>query len=102
MSSLKGKTFKPPVDVAEAAYQGLLLRHLYKRGGTRVGVVRANQLMNRKPISYDTIKRMRAFFLRHEKNKMTPPEEGNGMIAWLLWGGNPGQAWVNSVLEEDI
>jgi hypothetical protein len=40
---------------------------------------------------------MVAFFNRHEKNKDTPPEKGNGMIAWYLWGGDPGRKWAEKV-----
>lgn len=43
---------------------------------------------------------MRAFFDRHESNKDTPPEEGNGKIAWLLWGGDAGRRWAEARLRQ--
>jgi len=86
--------------VSEAAYHGLFLRQFYKRGGTAIGMRRAYQLAKREPISLDTIKRMDNFFTRHFKNRKTPPAEGNGMIAWLLWGGDPGRRWVKSILRQ--
>ena len=97
---MKDKVFKPPVDVAEAAYSGLLLRNVYKRGGTRIGIARAHQLSKREPVSLDTIKRMNNFFNRHFKNRNTPPDKGNGMIAWLLWGGDEGRRWAKKILRE--
>lgn len=92
-------SFKPPLSVARAALKGLELHDKYGRGGTRVGLIRANQLAGRKPLTLSTIMRMWLFFARHEKNKSTPPEKGNGKIAWLLWGGDPGQRWAEKVLE---
>lgn len=89
--------FKPPQGVADAARRGLELRDEYGRGGTATGIARARDLANRKTISSDTIRRMVSFFARHEDNKDTPPEEGNGMIAWLLWGGDPGRTWSEKV-----
>lgn len=43
---------------------------------------------------------MKAFFDRHQENKDTPPEDGNGQIAWLLWGGDPGRRWAESQLNQ--
>lgn len=96
----------PPAAVQKAAMRGLMLRRKYGRGGldTRQagaqgigsGVARARDLASGKAVSPQTIRRMVAFFARHEANKDTPPEEGNGKIAWLLWGGDAGRAWANS------
>ena len=47
----------PPAAAAKAAEQGLKLRKEHKRGGTRVGVARAHQLMKREPLSADVVKR---------------------------------------------
>ena len=69
------------------------------KGGTRVGWARANQLANREPISYDTVKRMSAFN-RHRKNAEVDPKyksepwRDNGYIAWLIWGGTEGVDWA--------
>lgn len=92
--------FIPPKSVAEEAATGLILRQVYGRGGTSVGLTRARQLSKRKPVSLATIKRMFSFFSRHYKNRNTPFEEGNGRIAWLLWGGNPGYKWVLEILRD--
>lgn len=92
--------FQPPKSVAASARRGLELRKQFGRGGTPTGVRRAVTLKNRNKISKDVVKRMHSFFSRHEKNKDTPPSEGNGKIAWLLWGGDSGRRWVRGILNK--
>jgi 2'-5' RNA ligase len=102
--------FAPPQDVQAAARRGLALRRKYGRGGLSrkeasaqgigSGVQRATNLANGDKVSPETIGRMVSFFARHEKNKdsKTPSgEPGAGQIAWLLWGGTPGQRWAMKV-----
>lgn len=93
------KKYVPPMNVALAAKSGLEMRSLYGRGGTSVGLWRAKQLSERRPLTLITIKKMDRFFKRHYKNRNTDPDKGNGMIAWLLWGGNPGMKWVSEILK---
>lgn len=96
----------PPKGVREAAARGLQMRRDAKpsaRGGITPkeaskqgigsGVSRAVSLKSGNKVSPDTIRRMCAFFSRHEKNKNTP----KGKIAWLLWGGEPGRRWAESM-----
>lgn len=95
--------FKPPDGVANAAQTGLNLRSEYGRGGTEVGIARARDLSNRKTISPGTARRMKAFFDRHEKNKDSKTDSGkpgNGHIAWMLWGGNPGYSWAKKLVRQ--
>ena len=45
---------------------------------------------------------MCSFFARHEvdkkgKNFGNPNRPSNGFIAWMLWGGDPGKEWAQSV-----
>lgn len=101
------ESFRPPTTVAKAARRGLALRESVapsRRGGTSVGVARARDLANRRPISLDTIGRMVSFFARHEVDKQgkgwKQGEEGypsKGLQAWLLWGGDPGRAWAGRI-----
>lgn len=49
-------------------------------------------------MSYETIKRMAAFFSRHEKN-FSGGEDDAGFISGLLWGGSAGRAWANRVIK---
>lgn len=61
-------------------------------------MARATSLANGESVSYETIKRMSAFFSRHEKNK-SGGENDAGFIAWLLWGGDAGRAWANRIIK---
>ena len=94
----------PTNSMAEEAARGLEWRRKYKRGGTTVGVARANQLMNKERLSIDTVKRMYSFFSRHEVDKQaegfSQGEKGYpsaGRIAWALWGGDSGFSWSRKV-----
>ena len=95
----------PPQAVQRAAEKGLKLREEFGRGGTMVGVARARDLSNGKRIPPETINRMLSYFARHEVDKQAD-DFGNddnpspGYIAWLLWGGDAGQAWVNRIERE--
>ena len=93
----------PSDAMASNAKRGLELRKKYGRGGTSVGVARARDISNKKNLSNDTVLRMHSFFSRHEVDKkgkgFNSGEEGypsNGLIAWLLWGGDSGQSWAES------
>lgn len=91
-----------------AARRGLELRKKHKKGGLTSqeagkqgigsGVVRASNLANGKKVSEATLRRMIAFFSRHEKNK-SGGEDDAGYISWLLWGGDPGRAWAKRTLK---
>ena len=97
--------FNPPQAVREEAAQGLKWREEFGRGGTEVGVARARDLSNGRIISPETARRMKAYFLRHEIDKeaegWNDDENGYpsaGRIAWALWGGDPGFAWVDDIV----
>lgn len=97
--------FKPPKGVADAATRGLELRRKNDgKGGTDVGVQRAVNLKNRDRLSPSTVRRMKAFFDRHQKNKKIEkgksPHEDKGYIAWCLWGGDPGYSWAKKVVRQ--
>ena len=95
----------PPQTVRRAAEKGLELRRQFNRGGTEIGVARARDLSNGKRIPPQTINRMLSYFARHEVDKKAE-DFGNddnpspGYIAWLLWGGDPGYAWVKRIERE--
>jgi hypothetical protein len=89
----------PPATVARNAEQGLALREKFRRGGTRVGVGRARQLMAREPISADIVRRMASYFARHAVDKQgkdfdNRDDPSAGFIAWQLWGGDEGRDWA--------
>ena len=107
--------FKPSESVANAAARGLELRKKNKgRGGLNVqqaakqgigsGVARAVSLKNRKTLSPGTVRRMKAFFDRHQKSKKIDPGKTHatdkGYIAWMLWGGDPGRSWAEKICRQ--
>ncbi|MDF2640225.1 MAG: hypothetical protein K0R64_3209 [Novosphingobium lindaniclasticum] len=96
------ESFKPTLRMASAARRGLRLRERFNRGGTQVGVERAHQLADRRELSVADVKSMHSFFARHAVDKDTKTHKWNsdsdpsaGFIAWLLWGGDAGKAWVD-------
>ena|SRR6056300_665797 len=106
----KDEWFIPPQGVRKRAEKGLNDRKKYGRGGLSnkqaseqgigSGVQRAVNLKNGNKVSPQTIKRMKSFFARHEKNKNSTKPDGSpgaGKIAWDLWGGDAGKRWAESV-----
>ena len=101
----KQQSYQPPLGVQDAAARGLMLRAKHGRGGTEVGVARARDLKNGRRVSINTIKRMVAYFTRHAKDLNAPansnPKDkdypGAGLVAWLLWGGDPGRRWAEKI-----
>ena len=66
--------------------------------GIGSGVARATSLANGESVSFDTIKRMAAFFSRHAKN-FAGGEDDAGFISMKLWGGKAGERWARSIIE---
>lgn len=100
-------TFTPPADVAANARQALEVRQSKpesQRGMTAVGLARANQLANRDPVSLETVRRMVAYFERHEVDKQgaTWDDQGPGWQAWQGWGGDEGRAWARRIMEDNM
>jgi hypothetical protein len=111
----KAKSFAPTDAMRNNARRGLALREKWNRGGLDAsqaksegvgsGVARARDIINGN-LSLDTVKRMYAFFSRHEKNyapkkKMSDGGPTAGTIAWLLWGGSAGLAFARRVLKQE-
>ena len=104
---MKKKMPKPNTGMKAEAQKGIDWREELGRGGTRVGAVRARQIVNGENLSDETVKRMFSFFSRHEGNKkaegFSSGEEGypsNGRIAWALWGGDAGFSWSKRLVEQ--
>ena len=98
--------FVPPKGAQENARRGLELREEFKRGGTMVGVARARDLSNGKSLPLKTINRMVSYFARHEVDKKgkdwgNASNPSRGYIAWLLWGGDAGKTWADSIAERE-
>ena len=99
---MKEVNLQPTKEMADEAELGLKWRDEYGRGGTEIGVARARDIMNRKNLSEETVNRMVSYFSRHEVDLKSPANSdpsadgypGAGLIAWKLWGGNPGKGWA--------
>jgi hypothetical protein len=102
------ESFSPPSSVRAAARRGLELRKKHGKGGLTTqeagkqgigsGVARATSLANGDKVSYETIKRMAAFFSRHAKNK-SGGEDDAGFISHNLWGGDAGRSWASRIIK---
>jgi len=107
--------FKPTKSIAAAAERGLEYRKKAggkgglsgkqaKKHGIGSGVQRAVNLKNRDTMSPGTVRRMKSFFDRHQKNKAIgkgkKPYEDRGYVAWLLWGGDPGYSWARKIVRQ--
>jgi len=95
----------PPQSVADNARRALEVRASKpesQRGMTAVGIARARDLANRSALSEETIRRMVAYFERHQKDKQGESwdEQGNGWQAWMGWGGDEGWAWAKRKRDE--
>ena len=108
MATYKGEEIntKPTEAMAANAKRGLEWREEFGRGGTEVGVARARDLVNRRDLSINTVRRMYSYFARHTVDKQaegfSSGEEGfpsAGRIAWELWGGDAGESWANRITQ---
>jgi hypothetical protein len=97
--------FTPPKGAQDAARRALEVRAEKpesQRGMTPVGIARARDLQNGVELSPETVRRMLAYFTRHEVDKQgsTWGEQGKGWQAWQGWGGDPGFAWARKVVNQ--
>lgn len=104
-----GIDFTIPGNVKDAAEQGLKERKFNiengmksRPGGTGIGVARARWLKNQKEGNPREIRRIDSYFGRHgypqkrdEQGRLSP-----GMVADLLWGGDPGRKWSASIVKQ--
>lgn len=95
---------KPPAAVAAAAKKGLALREKFDRGGTEVGVKRAEGLVARHAVTKEDVRHIASYFARHAVDKGAKAHEWGdendpsaGYIAWLLWGGDAGRKWADGL-----
>ena len=97
-------SYIPTQAMADNARRALEIREkkpMSQRGMTSVGIARARDLMNKRPMSEDTVRRMKAFFDRHEVDKQgaTWKTQGKGWQAWMGWGGDEGYSWSTAIVE---
>ena len=99
-------THTPPEAVADNARMALEVRAEKppsEQGMTLVGLARARQLAERRPVSVATLRRMLSYFARHEVDKQgaTWDEQGKGWQAWMGWGGDEGRDWAQAIIDEE-
>lgn len=97
------ESYRPTAAMARAARRALEVRANKppsQRGMTSVGLARARDIANRRPMSIATIRRMASFLARHEVDKKgeTWGERGKGWQAWNGWGGDPAKTWARRIL----
>ena len=100
-------SYKPNKGMQEEAERAIRWVEDGRKGGTRIGKIRARQIARGENLSEDTIKRMYSFFSRQESVKdaegFDPGEDGYpspGRVAWGLWGGDPGYSWSKNIVEQ--
>jgi hypothetical protein len=103
-SALSEIDLTPPKGAQEAAARALRVRAEKppsQRGMTPVGLARARDLSNGSAVSVETVRRMKAYFDRHEVDKQgeTWADKGKGWQAWHGWGGDAGRTWANAIVK---
>lgn len=100
--------YKPNKAMQEEAQRALNWVDEGYKGGTRVGKIRARQIVAGENLSYDTVLRMYSYFSRHEIDKKAegfePDEKGYpsaGRVAWGLWGGDAGYEWSKNIRDKE-
>jgi hypothetical protein len=98
-----------PQSATNNAKRMIAWKEKYKdevKGGTQVGWTRARQLADREALSLDTLKRVKSFLARHQKNAVINPKfkdtpwKDNGYVAYNIWGGESMRKWVNKFLDK--
>jgi hypothetical protein len=101
---------KVPENVKKVALYSFRIRDLGFKGGIETGWKRAKQLATKEAIPIEDLRYMRSWFARHiftsypsykkwvdaGKPKDASWHDKRGIIAWLIWGGDPAFKWVNS------
>ena len=104
--------YKPTKGMQIEAEKAIKWREEGFEGGTRIGLIRARQIMRGENLSRDTVMRMYSFFSRHEPDKKAEGFEvgekgypSKGRVAWGLWGGDAGYSWSeklrNRIVKEE-
>jgi hypothetical protein len=95
--------FKPTQEMSNNAMRGLKMRDEStpsNKGGTAVGLARANQFAKRENVSLDTV--MRTYqFLSRARTYYKPGQNTKGTQAYLLWGGPAGLTWAVNILKKE-
>ena len=97
---------RPPKGVQEVGQRAVRWIEDGKQGKnfTDVGKHRAQQLAQGEELSDEDVKKMQAYFARHEVDKDAEGFSGGskgfpspGRVAWDAWGGDEGKRWVDGI-----
>lgn len=103
-TTFRGISFVPPAAVREQAALGIELAAEGHPGGTDIGFGRAVQLATLPYVYPRDVYRMKDYFTRHAVDLRSPAarrgEVTPGVIAWLIWGGDPGREWAERVVAQ--
>lgn len=99
--------FRIPAGVKKQAEIGLNWSNEYNRGGTAVGKNTARYLINNSVAGPEKVRHIARYFPRHEGDLRIPSNSrpgadgypGAGLIAWKLWGGDPGRTWSTKLVD---
>ena len=98
--------FVPPESVQNNARRGLEMVEAGEAGDGLESATkgRAHDIASGKALSLDHVKRMHSFFERHDKTRPDDGGKGNSpwKTAWMLWGGDSGRSWAESVVGKEI
>lgn len=100
--AVKFKTYTYPDAVSNNAQRGIDLNE--KNGNkcaTQTGKVRAQQLAQKKAVSFETVKRMYSYLSRAEEYYDESDSSACGTISYLLWGGKAGLRWAGKIMKEE-
>jgi hypothetical protein len=94
----ESQTVRAPNWIAKSAAKGLKIRSEQSKSNQcclPVGLARANQLVNRSPLSLNTLKRMQSFLARSGAT-LKPDTAADSKLAQalLLWGAEPSSVGV--------
>lgn len=100
----------PNAGTAAAAQRGLdWLKEGYGGDGlVDATIADARKMANRQALSEEKVRRMPAWFARHEVDMQAPQNAdsdnedypGPGAVAWALWGGDAGRSWSEAKLRQ--
>jgi len=90
-----------PQSVSNNAKRGIELdEKVAGKCDNAIGRKRASQLVNREPVSFDTIKRMYSYLSRAEEYYDPSDPEACGTISFLLWGGKSAKTWSERKIKQ--
>lgn len=91
-----------PESAKNNAERGIRLNdEVNNKCATQVGKVRAQQIMDGRPLSKETIKRTYSYLSRAAEYYDPKDPKACGTISYLLWGGEPMLRWCESKMNNE-